>query len=179
MRNITKVVPHRRKREGKTDYKQRLKQLLGSKPRLVARKSLKNIRAQIIVYKPQGDVVQVAADSNELNKYGWSGSKNNIPAAYLVGLLLGKKAKAKNINDAIFDIGLNISTKGSKLYALLKGALDAGMDIPHSKDNLPTEERILGKHIELYNKTPVTALGKKVKENILKGTYYGKKTRTS
>lgn len=169
MKKITKVVPHRRKREGKTDYKQRLKQLLGNKPRLVARKSLKNMRAQIVMYKAEGDEVQVAADSNELSKYGWSGSKNNIPAAYLVGLLVGKKAKAKNINNAIFDIGLNISTKGSKLYAVLKGALDAGIDIPHSKDNLPSEERISGKHVELYNKTQVIALGKKVKENILKG----------
>ena len=46
----THRIKFRRKREGKTDYRKRLKLLLGGKPRLVVRKSLKNITAQIAVY---------------------------------------------------------------------------------------------------------------------------------
>lgn len=165
---VIKTISKRRKREGKTDYKQRLKQLKGFKPRLVARKSLKNVIAQIIRYTPKGDLVEAAAHSSELKTFGWNGSKNNIPAAYCVGLLLGKKARAKNINEVVFDIGLNASTKSSRLYAVLKGALDAGLSIPHAEDNLPSEERLLGKHIEEYRKTPISALSKKTRENILK-----------
>ncbi len=166
---VIKTIPKRRKREGKTDYKQRLKELKGSMPRLVARKSLKNVTAQIITYMPKGDRVEVAAHSSELKKFGWLGSKNNIPAAYCVGLLLGRKAKGKNINDAVFDIGLQASTKSSRLYAVLKGALDAGLNIPHAEHNLPSEERLMGQHIEQYKKTPMSTLSKKTKENILKG----------
>ena len=44
------------------------------------------------------------------------------------------------------------SVSGSTPYALLKGALDAGLDIPHSKDMLPDESRILGQHIVEYSK---------------------------
>jgi len=40
--------------------------------------------------------------------------------------------------------------KGSKIYAVLKGASDAGLEIPHSPDILPSEERIKGGHIVGY-----------------------------
>ena len=50
-RSKTQVVPFKRKREGKTDYKKRLKLLSSSKPRLVIRKSLKNMTVQIIEYE--------------------------------------------------------------------------------------------------------------------------------
>jgi large subunit ribosomal protein L18 len=36
------------------------------------------------------------------------------------------------------------------VYAALKGALDAGLKVPHSPDILPSEERIKGKHIIDY-----------------------------
>jgi large subunit ribosomal protein L18 len=44
-------------------------------------------------------------------------------------------------------LGLNISTKGSRIYAALKGVLDSGIKVPHSEDILPSEDRIKGKHI--------------------------------
>ena len=43
-----KHIEFRRKREGKTDYKRRLRLLLSNKPRLVIRVSLKNIIIQIL-----------------------------------------------------------------------------------------------------------------------------------
>jgi large subunit ribosomal protein L18 len=39
---------------------------------------------------------------------------------------------------------------GSKVFAVLKGALDAGLQIPHGEEVLPPEDRISGKHISQY-----------------------------
>lgn len=141
----------KRKRLGKTDYRKRLKLLLANKPRLVVRKSLKNILAQIVEYNEKGDKVILSAYSSELKKYGYDTNKGNIPASYLVGLLIGKKAKKKNIKELVLDIGLQTSVKGSRIYSLLKGCIDAGLNIPHSKDILPMEDRIKGKHIKNFS----------------------------
>lgn len=143
------TVQFRRKREGTTNYRKRLKILSSNKPRLVIRKSLKNIQAAIIDYDKKGDVVKAAAHSSNLKKLGWSYSAGNLPAAYLVGFLLGKRVSSK-LNDAVLDIGFNKSVKGSRVYAVLAGALDAGLKIPHSKEILPSKERIMGKHIMDY-----------------------------
>ena len=141
----------KRKKLGKTDYRKRLRLLLANKPRLVVRKSLKNILGQIVEYGDKGDKVILSAHSSELKKYGWEGNKGNIPSSYLVGLLVGTKAKKKDIKELILDMGLQNSVKGSRIYALLKGCIDAGLNIPHSKDILPIEDRIKGKHIEKFD----------------------------
>ena len=148
----TFAVRYRRKREGKTDYKTRVKMLTGGERRIVVRRSLKNLWLQVVEYTPTGDRVLVSAHSHELRKLGWKGALNNLPAAYLCGLLLGKKAKAKKIAKAMFDIGPNVSTKGSVWYAALKGIVDAGMQVPHAKEILPTEQRIKGEHIAAWAK---------------------------
>ena len=70
MKGARYVVPHKRRREGKTDYRKRLKLLKSKKPRLVVRKSLKHVRAQIIKYSPKGDETLVSATSEELKKFG-------------------------------------------------------------------------------------------------------------
>jgi len=147
------IVPFKRKRQGKTDYRKRLRLIASNKPRLVVRRALKNIIVQIIESNPKGDKVLVSAHTNELKKnFDWKIAKRNIPTAYLTGLLAGVKAKSKNINEAILDIGLNPPTKGSIFYAALKGAIDAGLKIPHSNEILPTENRIKGEHIANYAK---------------------------
>jgi len=148
-KNKKYTVRFRRKRKQKTDYRLRRILLSSNKPRLVVRKSLKNLSAQIILYEPKGDKVLVAATTKELKKLGWDYS-NNLPTSYLLGALIAKKSQNHNIKEAILDIGLNPSTKGSKLYALLKGALDAGLKIPCSDSIFPSEERIEGKHIAEY-----------------------------
>lgn len=144
-------VQLRRRREGKTDYQARKALVVSGKPRLVARNTLKNELAQVVVAKPCGDEVLVAAHSNELKKFGWSGSTGNVPSAYLTGLLCGLRAKEKGVSEAVLDIGLIPPTKGSRLFAALNGFLDAGLEVPYSEEKLG-KERINGVHIALYAK---------------------------
>ena len=139
-------MPFKRRIKKKTDYKKRLALLKSEKTRLVIRKSLSNISIQFINFEPNGDKTIASASSAELKKLGWN-KTGNIPAAYLTGLLAGKKAKEKKIEEAILDLGIQTSTKGSRLYAALKGVLDSGINIPHSEEILPKEDRIKGKHI--------------------------------
>ena len=101
MNTTIKSVPFRRKREGKTNYKKRLKILLHRKPRLVIRKSLNSIIAQIVEYNADGDKVVLSAHSKELGKFGWKPNKGNLPSAYLIGLLIGKKAKENGANQRL------------------------------------------------------------------------------
>ncbi len=143
-------VSFRRKRAGKTDYRQRVKLLLSGVPRLVVRGGSKNITAQLVSYSPEGDEVLASAHSRELGKYGWKGAGSNIPASYLVGLLCGKRALEKGQGKAIFDLGFQAPMKGGRIFAALKGAIDAGIEVPHSEDALPREERIRGEHISKY-----------------------------
>ena len=146
------TIPFRRKREGKTNYKLRLRLLTSEKPRLVARVSSKNAMAQLIEYNAPGDKIIAAANSRQLIKLGWKGNAGNISAAYLVGMLLAKKALKAQVKECIFDIGMQTSTKSSRLYALLKGAIDGGLEVPHSEDILPSKDRIAGKHVADYAK---------------------------
>jgi len=144
-------VPVRRKREGKTNYKTRLKLLKSGKPRLVVRTSLNYTTVQIIDYRPEGDKVIVSASSKDLDEMGWKFSKSNVPAAYLTGLLAGKKAIGAGVDESILDVGLKHPTKGSKIYSCLKGVIDAGLKIPHKKEIFPSEQRIKGEHIAKFN----------------------------
>jgi large subunit ribosomal protein L18 len=107
---------------------------------------------QIVEYSASGDKIAVSAHSSELKKLGWGMGCGNIPASYLTGYLLGKKAAGKNIKECIVDTGLYPSIKGSRIYAALKGAVDAGMKVPFSKEILPPEGRIKGKHIAEFGK---------------------------
>jgi large subunit ribosomal protein L18 len=146
-------VPYRRRREGKTDYKARKVSVLSGKRRVVIRSSLKNVTVQIVAAKPNGDEVLVSAHSRELaKKYGWKAPAGNLPTAYLTGFLCGLKAKAQGIEEAISDIGLHAPSKGARVFAVLKGILDAGIHIPHSEEKLPDEKRIRGEHIAQYAK---------------------------
>lgn len=165
MRKCKRFVPFKRKLEGKTDYRKRLALLKSGKPRLVVRKSLNNISAQIIAYETEGDKVLASAHSRELLKLGWKGRRRNLPAAYLTGYLCGQQAKKAGISEAIFDAGLYTSVKGVVIYAVLKGALDAGLNIPHNKSVFPAEDRIRGKHIKGKNiESEFEAVKKKIGE---------------
>lgn len=160
---------YKRKMQGKTNYKKRLITLKSRKLRLVVRKSLKNISAQIVQYYPDGDKVLFSAHTNELKKkYNWKAARRNMPSAYLLGLLIGKKAKQNNIQEAILDTGLTSSIKNSIISAVLKGALDTGLNITHSKDILPSEDRIKGKHIFEYSKINKEKFTRYNPENLLK-----------
>jgi large subunit ribosomal protein L18 len=146
-------VQLRRRREGKTDYQARKALVTSRKPRLVTRASNKNVEVQIIIAKPHGDEVLASANSRELIKsFGWKAPTGNIPAAYLTGLLCGLKAKAAGIKEAILDIGLVSPTKGSKIFAVLSGVVDAGVPVPHGEDKI-VKERMKGEHIAQYAKS--------------------------
>jgi large subunit ribosomal protein L18 len=121
-------------------------------PRLVVRLSLKYIYVQIAKAYRAGDKILVTACSKELHKYGWKASCKNVPAAYLVGLLLGSRAKILGVEDAILDLGLKKPSSGARAFAVLKGVLDAGLKVPCDDQILPSEERIRGIHIASYAK---------------------------
>jgi large subunit ribosomal protein L18 len=139
----------RRRREGKTDYRHRLALLKSGEPRIVVRRSLKNIRVQFIEYAEQGDrVIASAKGSDLLKNYKWKYSCSSTPAAYLTGLLAGKKAKKQGLQSGVLDIGRQVPVKGAKVFAVLQGVLDAGIKCPHGEEKLPDEDRLFGKHID-------------------------------
>ncbi len=146
-------VPWRRRREGKTNYYKRLKLVLSGKPRFVVRRTNKYIVVQVAEAKVEGDRMLAVAHSRELVKlYGWKGGTKNTSAAYLTGYLAGLRAIKAGIKEAVLDIGLATPVKGSRAFAALKGGLDAGLDIPHSEEIIPSEERIRGEHIAKWAK---------------------------
>ncbi len=140
-------VKFRRRREGRTNYYRRRRLLLSRKPRLVVRKTNTKIIVQFTDAKVSGDVTQASAISPELERYGWIVGSKNTPSAYLTGLLAGLRAKARGIDEAILDLGLNPPVKGSKVYAALKGAVDAGVHIPHDSAVLPDDDRVTGNQV--------------------------------
>src|SRR3972149_5859822 len=140
-------VRFRRRREAKTDFDQRLALVKSGEVRIVIRRRLNNISVQFINYHRDGDKTVASSFSSELRKYGWTFSNGNIPAAYLTGLLAGFKAKA-HVKTAILDAGLQTSTKGSRIYSALKGVIDSGINVPHSQEILPSDQRIKGLHIK-------------------------------
>jgi len=134
------------------------------KYRMVVRFSNKNITTQILYARIEGDVVLAAAYSHELPRYGVKVGLTNYASAYATGLLLARRllkklkldgvyAGAKDINGAEFhvedvdgqpgaftaylDVGLARTTTGAKIFGALKGAVDGGINIPHSEKRFP------------------------------------------
>jgi len=88
----------RRRREGKTDYRQRHKLITQDKNkykspkyRLCVRFSNKYVLCQIISAEIQGDIVMCSAHSKELIKHGLPAGYKNYSAAYCTGLLLARR----------------------------------------------------------------------------------------
>jgi large subunit ribosomal protein L18 len=144
-------VPFRRRREGKTDYYQRTRLVVADVPRMVVRKTNRHIIIQLVTAEMDGDRTLVAANSAELEKYGYKGSTSNTPAAYLTGMLFAAKAKKAQYDSAILDIGLHRATPGARVFAALKGAVEAGLNVPHGEEILPSDERVKGAHIAAHN----------------------------
>ncbi len=139
----------RRRIENKTNYHKRLILLKGKSPRLVIRKTDRYIIMQIIESSDAQDKVVYSVNTSELLEHGWpkekQGSLKSTSAAYLAGLLLGKKAKALK-QRVVLDTGLIPSTKGSRIYAAVKGISDAGIEINFDEKMIPSKERIEGKN---------------------------------
>ncbi len=159
------MVQYRRRREGKTDYKKRFSLLKSRKPRLVVRKSNKNMNTQVIAYGLNGDNVIASANSRELEGYGWGRAKSNIPSAYLTGYMCGRKAMVKKIKSAVVDLGLQPVTKSSRLFATVKGAIDAGLDIKADEDIFEDNNRLMGEHIKI-DKKDIDKIKKEINKKI-------------
>lgn len=128
----------------KTNYLKRKRLLEGGKPRIVIRKTNKYIMVQYIESKVAQDKVKYTVNSRDLLKEGWpkekQGSLKSLSASYLTGILFGNKIVKEK--PAILDTGLIKSTKGSRVYAVLKGIVDSGFKINHDPEILPKEDRI-------------------------------------
>jgi large subunit ribosomal protein L18 len=143
-----KTVLYRRKREGKTSYPKRLRLIKSGKSRLVVRITNQRVIGQIIDFTEKGDKIIAGVDSSSLKKEGWEHGNKNIPAAYLTGLMLGKKALKNGCKEAILDTGFKSFLKSGKIAAFLKGVVDSGLNVPHGEEKVfPTEDRLTGKHI--------------------------------
>ena len=130
-------VHFRRRREGKTDYRVRLRLLKSGTPRAVVRFSDRVVRVSIVTFDPVGDRVVAAADSRELGAIAFPPSSlASTPAAYLTAYLAGLRAKASGTETA---------------------ALDAGVEIPHGEKGFPTADRLNGTHLAKPLPEPVEA----------------------
>ena len=141
----------KRRRQGKTDYHRRLRLLRSGAPRAVVRISNTQVICQLVSYNPGGDAILHSVNGKSLtDSCAWpeDASKKSIPACYVAGYALGKKAVSAGNHEAVLDIGLAASSPGSRVFSALKGMIDAGLDIPHGTSVLPNEERLSGKHID-------------------------------
>eukprot|EP00243_Klebsormidium_subtile_P005666 TRINITY_DN2299_c0_g2_i1.p1 TRINITY_DN2299_c0_g2~~TRINITY_DN2299_c0_g2_i1.p1 ORF type:complete len:293 (-),score=118.72 TRINITY_DN2299_c0_g2_i1:214-1092(-) len=91
-------VKYRRRREGKTDYRARIRLVTQDKNkyntpkyRFVVRFTNRDIVAQIVSAKLTGDIVLAAAYAHELPRYGLKIGLTNYAAAYCTGLLLARR----------------------------------------------------------------------------------------
>ncbi len=141
-------VPLRRRREGRTNYYQRRELLKSGKTRCVIRKSSKHIIIQFVDAKPDGDIVLSGTKTTHLKDFGWKVGTGSIPASYVAGYLAGKRALKAGISDAVLDMGLQVNAYGGRVYAALKGVIDAGVNIPASEKIFPEDDVIHGSHIK-------------------------------
>ncbi len=150
----------RRRRENRTDYKLRTGLLKSGIVRIVVRRTNKYFILQAVESNEAQDRVVATVTSKDLLKNGWDakagGSLKSVPAGYLIGLLLAKKlGKGK----FIMDLGMARTESGSRIFAVVKGLIDGGLDISADEKAFPSEERLNGEHL----KPEVKAMIAKVK----------------
>lgn len=141
----------KRIREGKTNYRKRKALLIGKHIFATVHISNENVQVQIIKPNRSGDLVLSSTHSRELLKYGWKLSRNSLPACYLTGLLAGLKTLKSGVNELI--LYLSKKSFSSRVAAVVKGMIDAGLNIPIDEDVIPPADRIEGKHIVEYAKS--------------------------
>lgn len=160
--------------------------------RLIVRITNRDVIAQITSAKLAGDCVFAAAYAHELPRYGIPVGLTNYSACYATGLLLARRVLnkiglekqyagvAKPTGEHFLveepengarpfrcypDIGLARITTGARVFALVKGAADGGLHVPHSDkrfpgfnkeseefDPKPLRARIFGQHVAEYMK---------------------------
>jgi len=145
-------IQKRRRRENKTDYARRIKLLKSGSARVIFRKTNRYLIAQYISSKHAQDKVEIGINSKDLIQYGWpkefQGSLKSLPAAYLLGLLIGRKIIEKKLATPIIDFGMIRILHKTKTYSFLKGMIDSGIKIKCKEEIFPNEDRIKGKHMK-------------------------------
>ena len=141
--------------------------LKGRIPRVIFRKSNKNVIAQYVTSKQAQDKIEFGVSSKDLLKHGWpkenQGSLKSIPASYLTGFLIGKKVITK-AETPILDFGMQRVLHKTKIFAFLNGLVDAGVKIQYDEKLFPDENRIKGKHM----KKDFSSTFEQIKSNIEK-----------
>jgi len=134
------------------------------KYRLIVRFTNRDIICQVAYARIEGDIVVCAAYAHELPRYGVKLGLTNYAAAYCTGLLLARRLLNKFKLDEIYpgleeatgedfavediddkpnafrsylDIGLCRSSTGARVFGVMKGAVDGGLNIPHSDKRFP------------------------------------------
>ncbi|KAA8495592.1 60S ribosomal protein L5 [Porphyridium purpureum] len=158
------------------------------KYRFVVRFSNKDICAQVVAATVVGDEVLTSAYAHELPRYGVKLGLTNFAAAYCVGLLCARRLLQKMGLDELYkgkeeadgemfeieedeekrpfrcllDVGIVNTTTGHKVFAVMKGAVDGGLDIPHNEKRFPAytkddgfdaevlKQHIFGEHVQEY-----------------------------
>jgi len=160
------------------------------KYRLIVRLSNRDVTAQIAYSRIEGDHIVCAAYSHELPRYGIKVGLTNYAAAYCTGLLLARRLLKKLNLDTLYegstevtgdeynvegvedgpgafrcylDVGLQRTTTGARVFAAMKGAVDGGLNIPHSTKRFPGYDNesktlnaevhrnhIMGQHVAEY-----------------------------
>ncbi|XP_076320887.1 large ribosomal subunit protein uL18A-like isoform X1 [Tachypleus tridentatus] len=162
------------------------------KYRMIVRITNRDVICQIAYARIEGDVIVCAAYSHELPRYGVKVGLANYAAAYCTGLLLARRLLRKFGMDEIYkgceevtgeeycvedidgqpgafraylDVGLARTSTGARVFGAMKGAVDGGIDVPHSNKRFPgydseTKEfnaevhrkHIFGQHVAEYMK---------------------------
>lgn len=165
------------------------------KYRLVVRRTNKRIICQVVYSTILGDRVLTQATSTELEKFDVPVGFTNYAACYSVGLLIARRTLNKMGLDGdfagveevdgeefhqedegtdrrpfkvILDVGPQRTVMGSRVFGVLKGAVDGGLYVPHKVRKFtgysePEEkgmdytydagahlERIVGMHVQEY-----------------------------
>lgn len=150
MRNVNKnrIFRFNRRIRGQTNYNQRLRLLKSNLTRAIVRRSNLNMLVQLANFDEKGDKIIVSAKSSELKELGYTINTGNISAAYLTGLLAGKKAQKLGFKgECILDMGLQRSQYGNRVYAAVKGLKDSGIKIRVSDVVFPVDARLNGEHL--------------------------------
>jgi large subunit ribosomal protein L5e len=156
------------------------------------RLSNRDITVQIAYARIEGDRIVCAAYSHELPKYGVKCGLTNYAAAYCTGLLVARRILQKLGIDSLYsgctevtgeeylvepvedgpaafrcylDVGLSRTTTGARVFGAMKGAVDGGLNIPHSVKRFPGynaesksfnaevhRDHIFGNHVSNYMK---------------------------
>ncbi|CAG5041922.1 unnamed protein product [Parnassius apollo] len=134
------------------------------KYRLIVRLSNKDVTCQVAYSRIEGDHIVCAAYSHELPQYGVKVGLTNYAAAYCTGLLLARRLLQRLGLDSLYtgatevtgdeynvepvdngpgafrcflDVGLARTSTGARVFGAMKGAVDGGLNVPHSIKRFP------------------------------------------